>query len=320
MSAPAWLFIQYLLNTLDGLTTGMMMECSLKASRQDLGIRVFRICCYWFMVALICLPSYLMHYKILPALNLVFTVLGTVGLTIVLYGTSLRQSIILFGFYLMLICLCELIMMVFYPDVFTTQFDWTSDINPEPLFAGVLFLLPLKCGFGLVYRYKGLEKAERNIFHLLFTINLILMSLLLVPLYMLISSSEPDPVRTIQSLINYASFFTMLLLLSALLFYLQQKHDAGRASHLSVYSDLQNQYYSSMKRNSQMQAKLLHDYKNVLLSARSLLLQHQEEEARNLLLSFRSRLQEVRSPENGCFANLSKASSLSEKPLLSEEN
>lgn len=294
MSASFILFLQYILCSLDGLTTGVMMELSLPAKNTAPSARAGRVLSYFLLVLLICFPSWILHYKVLPAVNLVFTVAGTIWLTMKLYGTSFRTAVILFGFYLMITSFSELVMLVFYPDVFTTQFDWTQDLYPEPLFATFLVVMPIKALFGLVYRYKGLKKAEQKFFPLMFGANLCVMCLLLMPLYMLISQPNPHPERILFSMINYLFFFSAMLLLAALQFLFQKQQDRRSVNHLRQFSQMQNDYYTSVERTSQAQAKLLHDYKNVLAASRSLLAQNQQQEAKELLAGFAGRLEQSR--------------------------
>lgn len=294
MPASFILFLQYILCSLDGLTTGVMMELSLPAKNTSYSARAGRILSYFLLVLLICFPSWAMYYKVLPAVNLVFTVASTIWLTMKLYGTSFRTAVILFGFYLMITSFSELVMLVFYPDVFVNQFDWTQDLYPEPLFATFLALLPVKALFGLLYRYKGLKKAERRVFPLMFWMNLCVMCLLLMPLYMLITQPNPHPERFLSSMVNYMCFFSAMLLLAGMQFIFQKHQDSASVDHLREFSQMQNDYYTSVERTSQAQAKLLHDYKNVLAASRSLLAQNQHQEAKELLAGFAGRLEQSR--------------------------
>lgn len=227
MTTEMWLFAQFILQTLDGFTTGLMMELSLEKRDVPLPSRLSRILCYYALVFLICLPSWLMHYKVLPTINLLFTIAGTIFLTMKLYGASFRQSVTLFGFYLLIGCFAELALAYFYPLAFEMQVDWTKDVMFEPLFTTMLLVSVLKIVFALLYRMMGQDRAERSIFPILYGINLVLFVLLLIPLYMFFTSqSHASPQEVTRNLVIYFGFFTSILLFSAVVFRTQHIQDA----------------------------------------------------------------------------------------------
>lgn len=294
MTTEMWLFAQFILQTLDGFTTGLMMELSLEKRNCTLRSRLGRVLCYYTLVFLICLPSWLMHYKVLPTINLLFTIAGTIFLTMKLYGASFRQAVTLFGFYLLIGCFAELALAYFYPLAFEMQVDWTKDVMFEPLFTTMLLVSVLKIVFALLYRMMGQDRAERSIFPILYGINLVLFVLLLIPLYMFFTSqSHASPQEVTRNLVIYFGFFTSILLFSAVVFRTQHIQDTKSLDHARVYAELQNQYYTSLEKNSQAQARLFHDYKNVITACRGLLLQNQAEEARGILQEFSCRLQKT---------------------------
>lgn len=294
MTTEMWLFAQFILQTLDGFTTGLMMELSLEKRDVTLPSRLSRILCYYALVFLICLPSWLMHYKVLPTINLLFTIAGTIFLTMKLYGASFRQSVTLFGFYLLIGCFAELALAYFYPLAFEMQVDWTKDVMFEPLFTTMLLVSVLKIVFALLYRMMGQDRAERSIFPILYGINLVLFVLLLIPLYMFFTSqSHASPQEITRNLVIYFGFFTSILLFSAVVFRTQHIQDTKSLDHARVYAELQNQYYTSLEQNSQAQARLFHDYKNVITACRGLLRQNQADEAQTILQEFSRRLQKT---------------------------
>lgn len=123
MKDDLYFLAQYLVMSLDGLSTGIMMEMILTARNRNRCSRWCRPLCFWFMVLLICLPSYLMHYKILPIVNLGFTIAGTVFLILFLYESSLRQALFLFALYFLILFLGEIALLVCFPAAYASGVD-----------------------------------------------------------------------------------------------------------------------------------------------------------------------------------------------------
>lgn len=318
MTREMWLFAQFMVQTLDGVTTGLMMEIALNPKDRRWSRRLGRIACYYIMVLLICLPSWLMHYKILPVINLAFTIVGTVGLTMKLYGASLKQAVILFGFYYLLSGVGELSLAYLYPEAFAIQVDWTQDVMFEPLFTAMVLMGFLKLAFAVFYRQKGPRKTEKDLFPAVFLISLFLLALMLIPIYKVFNGDSPNPDRIMRSMYIMFTYFTCLMLISGIIFAWQSRTNAKSLDKARVFSDLQNGYYTSLEQNSQAQAKLIHDYKNVLLAARSLLASGQEAEARSILSGFQQRLEKTQAPlpeETNLIAQMLKSEELTETDL-----
>lgn len=291
MSRELRLFLQFLIQSLDGLTTGIMMEICLHPA-SSWHQRIQRAGCYFLLVTLICLPSYLMHYKILPSVNLIWTVFGTIYLTMKLYNARLKQAVILFVFYLLTCCFGELVLASLYPEAFEIQVDWTKDVMMEPFFTAWLLTGMLKIFCGYLYQIKGQRKAEQSFFPLMFTANLFIIILLLIHIYRsIVKNASAEATRTV--LFIFGSYFTVILLFTVLVFGWQCISNRKDQMLAKRFSDLQNSYYLTLEKNSSSKAKLLHDYKNVLITSRALLTAGQEEEAARILSEFQQRLQSL---------------------------
>lgn len=290
------LFLQYFVQCLDGLTTGLMYEIALKPEKQKFSQRIFRIFCFFTMITLICLPSYLLHYKILPTVNLIFTLLGTVYLVMRLYKVSLIRALILFAFYILIICVAEITAAVISPEVFEYQMDWTRDIMLGPLFYAWMMTFIAKMAVGIFYRTKGRIQAERTLLPNLYYLNILIFGLLCIPLYRMNLGPEAPTLEVGKYIILFLGLFVIIALITAGIFRLQYLQDCRSLDHARIFADLQNRYYSSVEKNSLAQAKLIHDYKNVILSVRSLLSQGLYKDAKELLEDFHSRLRKTKNP------------------------
>lgn len=295
MSREFWLFAQYLVQCMDGVTTGLMLETALSEKDDPLSRRCFRIACYFGLVALICLPSWLLHHKFLPALNLIFTIAGFCVLTTRLYGVRLQKAATLFALYLFAGCLSELVFAVLFQIPAMEGNDWTQDVIFEPLFLSMLFTAGLKLLLAWLYRLKGQEKTDRQLIPHLCFFSLLLWFLLAVPFWNMARQASSERQGTWSLLIYFFCFLSVTACL-ALIFHSQRLHNTRSLQAARDLSEMQNRYYTWMEQNSQAQARLFHDYKNVIAACRGLLRQERPEEACQVLQDFQQRLDRTALP------------------------
>lgn len=319
MSTAFWLFAQYLLQCMDGFTTGLMLETALTGQDEKLKNRLIRIGCYFGLVALICLPSWLLHHKFLPALNLVFTFAGFCVLTMKLYGVRMQKAATLFALYLFAGTLSELIFAFLFQIPAMEGNDWTRDVIFEPMFLGMFFTAGLKQLLAWIYRLKGQEKTERKLIPHLCFFSLLLWFLLAVPFWNMARQTGSEKQGAWNLFIYFFCFLSVMACL-ALIFRGQTLHNARSLQAARVLAQMQNQYYTLLEQNSQAQARLFHDYKNVMAACRGLLLQERQEEACLLLQDFQQRLDrtalDVRT-DSGAFAAPHRENVFSENPAES---
>lgn len=274
---------------MDGLTTGLMLEMALSRRESSLKHRLFRIACYFGLVALICLPSWLLHHKFLPALNLVFTFAGFCFLTMKLYGVRLQKAATLFALYLFAGCLSELVFAFLFQIPAMDGNDWTQDVIIEPLFLSMLFTAGLKLLLAWLYRLKGQEKTERKLIPHLCFFSLLLWFLLAVPFWNMARQTSTQKQGAWNLLIYFFCFLSVMACL-ALIFHSQMQHNTRSLQAARDLSEMQNQYYTWLEKNSQAQARLFHDYKNVMAACQGLLRQERQAEACQVLQDFQQRL------------------------------
>lgn len=89
--------LQYLVMSLDGLSTGIMMEILYRKSYPKRGFLLGRIISYWLLALVICFPSYILHYKIWTMLNLAANIAGVVFLNVYYYRSSVKEALLSFS-------------------------------------------------------------------------------------------------------------------------------------------------------------------------------------------------------------------------------
>lgn len=118
--------LQYLVMSLDGLSTGIMMEILYRKSYPKRGFLLGRIISYWLLALVICFPSYILHYKIWTMLNLAANIAGVVFLNVYYYRSSVKEALLSFFFYYVSAATAELIAMLLQPDIMNAASDWTQ--------------------------------------------------------------------------------------------------------------------------------------------------------------------------------------------------
>lgn len=149
-------FIQYLLITLDGLTSGIMIEGVFggfapgKFGKKS----VLRICSFWLMEIVLMMPDWLMHRRPSQFLNILLQVLGYTVVTRFVYRTTWKRGFESYVLYFIGGFTGELLYHLTHPDLLGTQ-HWQNQLmisTIAPFEILMLFTKLLTMKMTLVFR------------------------------------------------------------------------------------------------------------------------------------------------------------------------
>lgn len=252
-------FLQYIVMSLDGLSTGIMMEILYRRSNPKRGFMLGRVLSYWLLAALICLPSYLLHYKIWPSLNLAANIAGIVYLNIYYYHCSFKKAFLAFFFYIVTAASSELITLLLFPEAFYHAVDWTQNLFIPVIMVTFAIALIAKISVALLLSKK---KADTNSALLV----LIWLSMAYILAYFLVIFSVDNEYNN-ELLYSVGLFigsgFSVLagIILSLYVINTNSNRKLNRSLELS---SLQKKFYEQLRQNHQDILVVRDNYSNAI--------------------------------------------------------
>lgn len=286
MDSSLYFFLQYLVMSLDGLTTGIMFELLLPPRNASSFGRYARPFCFWVLVLLICLPSYLMHYKVLPVMNLLFTAAGTVTLIIVLYQTGMKDAFFLFALYFVLMFIGEASAQFLFSSLYEAGLDWTKDraIMPLLTISVLVFFYKLAAAFWL--RRPDRFRIIRSPWLYGPAAGILLYSFFSSAAFAITGNGQWTLRDRFSTLVYLLAGFAALS--ACLLFQSLKKRDLLKS--LETYYAEQQAYYRTLEQKEQETARIRHDLVNILGTVQTLAAQDHPEDAVKILREFTSRI------------------------------
>lgn len=306
MSEFLYMFAQYMVMGLEGLSTGFMLDLLCHPQKSRPADRMKRAGLFWGLVLLICLPSYLQKEKTATLLNLAVTIGGFLYLMHRLYGTSLKKGMVWLCVWYALILCAEILVLLIYPEPDLVSADWTRDHALMPLAFCQLAAVFFKMAFVMTAAYRRRSEVQRDPYALI--LGLYLLTFLLSVPYFFLTIFREDSNTDSSTVFTLFITYVLGFLFCTCLFLIQSRTRRRQLDRLEQYYDLQSKYYSQLEQSSLKTAKIRHDYKNILASLGYLLEEGQSEEALQMLEDFSMRMEESALPAEN---------TLSEKPDFS---
>lgn len=241
MSWPV-LFAQYLVMSLDGLTTGIFFELLLrkKAGAVLKGNSWIRILSFFLLTLLICLPSLILRYKVLPTANLFAYCLGMTWLLRSFYGVSRRKALYLFGCYFMISFVSETFWMLVHPGNTYQALDWTRDAALSVFAAGQLLVFMMKLLFAAVSRLHENGRIRRDPFAAAYACFLV-MFIPGLPALDACLSGRGENFFTEAEKFNFVVLYLSAFACASLLLFWSEKREARRVREMNDLIALEEQ-------------------------------------------------------------------------------
>ena len=309
-------FWQFVVITLDGLSTGIMMEIMFsgrpkKTKRATPGIRVFY---YWLLAILICLPSYLLRIKILPLLNLIANIGGIILLGAFFYGRSAKEGLIDFLLYYITASSAESLWVIFHPEMLAEMPDWTKDpMFYETVMCQLLALVAKISVACLVIFWK--RKNKERMTEILTVICFFIAFFYCMLLPEMGRGSEQDLFSQSILVIPQITAIVLGMICFMLIVFARTSRDLRESKE---YSELQESYMKLVRQSHADIEKIREEYRDFANEELSLLDQGKTDEALKL---FESRGKLVQAQKAGHFcANLVINAIVSQKVLMAGES
>lgn len=287
--SPTYYFLQFIVMTTDGLSTGWLAEMLFGAKARSKSGKAIRIMSFWILVILICLPSFLLHRKILPILNLAAYFAGIAFLMKAFYGSGLKESGIFMLSYLVLSLISESISLMFMNLAGWSGYDWTVHPMMEAAAFGQFCMAALKLIYGKAVIRSRKKKISSGLIYFCFWLGIFCLPVALPLLY----TSSTVPYLKDGDFLMVASSITLMIIpciASAVFFFGGKKKSDQMLSHLQEYSESQSAYYESLEASDRKLEKIRHDYKNIMMTVRGLVREKRNEEALAMLEEFSDRM------------------------------
>lgn len=255
-------FLQYLVMTLDGLSTGIMMEILYRKAFPKRGFLLGRILSYWFLAIVICFPSYLLHYRIWPMINLAANVIGIVGLNIYWYRSNLKRAFLAFFFYYATATAAELLTLLIKLDLTQMAPDWTKTMIIPFIMTMILIGLIAKIAVGFSLTRKKAD-SQSEILLIIWLSTAFLFFYLIVVMNLDFDHSTKDNVQTLfGTLITSRSILFAASLLSFNV--VNQKSESELEKSIELLS-IQKNIYDLNHQNHQQRLMILNDCREGVL-------------------------------------------------------
>lgn len=238
-----YFFVQYIVMSLEGLSTGVMFELLLGRTSpacrtSKASVRIFS---FFLLALLICFPSFLFQKKILPFLNLIAYFFGTVFLLMHFYGTSRRHACFLFCCYLMMTFAAEITWMMLYPGNSYTPVDWTRDPGIGYFLTGQLTVLAVKLFFLIMVSLGRKQKILSDPYLSVCLVFLVLFALS-VPTVRACITGTTDTAFPAEERFNITIYLLAVFCSSALVFLARKQSAAVRMAQLESTELLQQSF------------------------------------------------------------------------------
>lgn len=213
MKLEAIILMQYLLVSLDGLTTGIMIELILGSSEKSLPGRIGRIGCFWLLELVLMLPKLIQGNATTTSLGQLLQLAGHVLLIMRLYRVSWLNGLKWFLAYLLASCAGELLYLSAHPDVFMRMANWTRENVLISLAETEVLVFCIKMLFVALVRNQRWNRLKNPyfIFYAVYSLSVILLYPILIRAG---QSVQTGHIRSIMPCFLFAStavFFLMTL-------------------------------------------------------------------------------------------------------------
>lgn len=282
MSEEFGFFLQYLLITLDGLTSGIMIE----------GIRgnlapgrfsskcIFRVCCYWIMEIVLMMPDWLLHRRINSGLNMVLQLSGYCLVTKMIYRCTWKKSFEAFCLYLVGGLAGEMTYHLLHPGLLGSQF-WPSELMIGTVLQVEILLFFSKMFF--MKLYLAFQKDRK-----LWFLDPVLLAMTVIAVSTFVITPAVLNASTSQQSSTLDVLYPIFVAFSLCVLYLMvtgRAQESGLASRIRKKSEEQNKIRDPEE--EARLARLRHDARNISIAVSGLAQDHPDE-ALKLLESVRS--------------------------------
>lgn len=281
------IFIQYLLVTMDGLTSGIMIEFGSGGieDRNASGQRMKRILMFWIMELILMLPKLISGDALTTSFGQFLQTIAYILMVRLIYRLSWMKSVGWFMAYLATAVTAELVFLSAHPDLLAYTANWTRQVVILDLAQTELLFFAFKMLLTRMILTKNASgwKDPFIALYVFYGIGLILV-------YPIVSCSE-TPYQTVI-LSAYIPFFLLICLFSVAYGIERWLHARFRLN-IEASQNEQNMQNGDAAGMDDQSAKIRHDAHNIVHTVSHLLNQGQEKEAMDLLAELSAEISEL---------------------------